>query len=82
MLLAGNQKRYIVLNLHHYALIFLRIIKPPGCRIRIQFDNSILVIEQNNYVAKIVNAYIIHDLDWSKNPKRNFKLKNCIVSQI
>ena len=61
---------------------FLHNIKPPGCRIRMQFDSSILVVEQNNYMAKIVNAYNVHDLDWSKNLKRNFKLKNCIVPQI
>ena len=47
-------------------------------RIGIQFNNSVLVVEQN-YATKIVNAYIVYDLDdWPKNPKRNFKLKNCL----
>ena len=42
-----------------------------------QFNNTPLVVEQNNYTTKIVNAYIVYDLDnWSKIPLRNFKLKN------
>ena len=46
---------------------------------RIQFNNNPLVIEQNNYTTKIVNAYIVYDLDnWSKIPFKNFTLKNCL----
>ena len=28
-----------------------------------QFNNSVLVVEQNNYATKIVSAYIVNDLD-------------------
>ena len=31
------------------------------------------------HTVKIVNAYIIYDLDtWPKNPTNNFKFKNCL----
>ena len=29
----------------------------------IQFNSTPLIIEQNNYTMKIVNAYIVYDLD-------------------
>ena len=49
-----------------------------------QFDNSNLVVEQNNYATKIVNVYIVYDLD--TGPKVlliNFKLKiACLVQLI
>ena len=42
---------------------FLNSINLSGYRIRLQFDNGILAIEQNN----IENAYIVYDLDdWPK----------------
>ena len=32
-----------------------------------RFENSVLAVEQNNSTTKIVNAYIVYDLDtWSK----------------
>ena len=46
---------------------------------RIKFDKDPLVVEQNNYATKIVNAYIVYDLDaWPNNPLNNFKLKSCL----
>ena len=46
--------------------------------LRIQFNNTFLVVEKNNYSTKIVNAYIVYDLDdWPKIPLNNFKLKKC-----
>ena len=34
-------------------------------------------IEQNNYVSKIVNVYIIFELAaWPRSPSNNFKFKN------
>ena len=40
----------------------------------IKFVNDSSVVEQNNYVTKVVNAYIAYDLDtWSKIPLKNFK---------
>ena len=49
----------------------------------IKFDeeqnNQNKAVEQNNYASKIVNVYIVCDLDaWPKNPTNNFKLKNCL----
>ena len=29
----------------------------------IKFDKDLLAVEQNNYVTKIVNAYIVYGLD-------------------
>ena len=44
----------------------------------IKFDKHPLAVEQNNYLTKIVNVYIVYDLDaWPRNPKNNFKFKNC-----
>ena len=35
-------------------------------------------IMQDNWATKIVNAWIVYDLDaWRRNPLDNFKLKNC-----
>ena len=40
-------------------------------------------MEQNNYATKIVNAYIIYDLDyWPKIPPRSFTLKNRLFGAI
>ena len=45
----------------------------------IQFNNTPLVVEENNYEIKNVNAYIIYDLDnWPKTPLINFRLINCL----
>ena len=54
-------------------------IKISGFKIEIQFNKSISVEEPNNYVTKIVNAFITCDLD--NRPKillKNCKLKNCL----
>ena len=48
-------------------------------RIGIKFDKYPLALEQNNYLTKIVNVYIVYDLDtWTKNPTNNSKFKNCL----
>ena len=45
----------------------------------INFDKDILTVEQNNYRRKIVNVYIVYDLDvCPKIPLRNFATKNCL----
>ena len=45
----------------------------------IKFDKDPLPVEQNKYSTKIVNAYIVYDLDnWPNNLLRNFTLKNCL----
>ena len=54
-------------------------IKLSEYRIGIKFDKHPLAIEQNNYSTKIINSYIVYDLDaWTVNPTDNFKFKNCI----
>ena len=57
----------------------MQSIKLPEYRIRIKFDKDPLAVEQNNYWTKIVNVYIVYDLDaWTRNPANSFKLKNCL----
>ena len=49
-------------------------------KISVNLNKSPLVVEKNNYSTKIVNAYIVYDLDdWPKGPLRNFTLKNCLL---
>ena len=46
---------------------------------RIKLDKDPLAVEQNTYATKIVNSYIVYDLDgWPRNPTNNFKFKNCL----
>ena len=42
---------------------FLHNIKRSRYRVGIKFDEDPLAVEQNNYRSKIVNVYIICDLD-------------------
>ena len=50
--------------------------------IGIQFNNTPLVVEQNNYTTKVLNVYTIYDLDnSSKTPLRNFTLKIACCDQ-
>ena len=50
-----------------------------GCRMGIKFDKDPLAVEQRNYTTKIVNVYIVLDLDvWPRNPTNNSKFKNCL----
>ena len=49
-------------------------------KISVNLNKSPLVVQKNNYSTKIVNAYIVYDLDnWPKVPLRNFTLKNCLL---
>ena len=58
---------------------FLYSIKLSGYKTGIKFDKDPLAIEQSNYLTKIVNAYIVYELNaWSRNPNNNFKFKNCL----
>ena len=44
---------------------------------RIKIDKKPLAVEQNNSASKIVNAYIVSDLDaWPINPTNSFKFKS------
>ena len=53
---------------------FLHTIKLSVYRIGIKFDKNPLAIEQNNYLTKVVNVYIVYDSDdFPKNATSNFK---------
>ena len=44
---------------------------------RTKLDTELLAIEQNNDLTKIVNAYIVYDLDaWPRNPSNSYKFKH------
>ena len=61
---------------------FMPSIKLFGFKIEIQSNNTLLVIDQNNFTIKTVNAYIICDLDnWPKIPPGNFTFA-CLVLTI
>ena len=52
-------------------------IKPSEYRIGIKFDKHPLAVEQNNYLTKIVNVYIVYDLDRGlRDTTNNFKFKS------
>ena len=54
-------------------------IKLSEYRIGIKFDKDHFAVEQNNYLTKILNVYIVYDSDdWPRNPTNNFKFKNCL----
>ena len=58
----------------------LNSIKLSEYRIGIKFDKEPLAVEQNNYLTKIVNVYIVYDLDaWPKVMLRNVTLKNAFL---
>ena len=74
-----STKGVYTFNLTSYYTTFLHSTKISRYGILIKFDNSALVVEENNYVSKIVNAYIIYDLDdWPKIPLNKFTLNNCL----
>ena len=83
-----EDKKYIVENqkgqiLKPLYIAFLHGIKPFVYKMRIKFDKDPLVLEQNNYVAKIENAYIVYGLDsWSNIPLNNFKLKSSLLMRL
>ena len=53
----------------------LSSIKLSKYEIRIKFVVDPLALEQNNYLTKIVNSYIVYELyDWAKVPVKNFTL--------
>ena len=74
--LVGNQKRNTS-KLKPLYTDFLHSIKLSEYRIGIKFDKDPLTTEQNNYKTKIVNAYIVLELDTRPNyPLNNFRLNN------
>ena len=76
MFLVGNQRGCIIKPLYN---ALLHRIKFSGYRMGTKFDKDRLALEQNNYATKILNGYIVYDLDtWPKILLNNLKLKNCL----
>ena len=63
---------------------FFPKIEAFGYKIGIVFNNTPLVVEENNCTTKTVYAYIVCDLnDWPTKPVRNVTLRNnCLVQLI
>ena len=58
----------------------LHNVKLSEYTIGIKYDKEPLAVEQNNILSKIVNIYIIYDLDdFQRNPTNSFKFKNCLI---
>ena len=69
---------YIILNLSHYILF--SCIAFSGYRMGIKLDKDSLAAEENSYLRKIVNVYIVYELDaWPRNPTNNFNFKSFIL---
>ena len=84
MFLAENIREYIILNfyrilnLSHYILF--SCIAFSGYRMGIKLDKDSLAVEENGYLRKIVNVYIVYELDaWPRNPTNNFNFKSFIL---
>ena len=46
----------------------------------IKFDKNPLAVEQNNYLTKIVNVYIVYGLNaWPRSLTNNSKFKECLL---
>ena len=59
--------------------VFLPNIRYFKYKTGIQFNKTPLVVEQNSYATKTLNAYIVYDLDnWRKSALKNFILKSCL----
>ena len=58
---------------------FLHSITISGHKMGIKFDKDPLAVDQNNYFTKIVNVYIVNDLNpWPRSSTNNIKFKNCL----
>ena len=67
-IIGWKSKRVYTYKLTPLYIVFFHNIKLSGYIIRIKFNNSVLVLEQINYKTKLVNVYIVYDLDtWLKN---------------
>ena len=61
---------------------FFHSLKLSENRIGIKIYKDPLSVEQNNYLIKIVNVYMIYNLDaWPINPANNFKFKNYLFRE-
>ena len=59
----------------------LHSIKCSGYKIGVNTHKGPLTLEQNNYLTKVVNSYIVYGLDaWARNCMNAFKLKNFLLA--
>ena len=73
MFFVGNQGIFTS-KLKPIYTAFLHSKKFSGYKVGVKFDKVPSAVEQNNYVTKIVNTYIVYELNaWQKNPTSNFK---------
>ena len=73
MFLVGDQSEYLI-KLKPLYTAFAHSIKRSEYRKGIKFDKDPLALEQNNCLTKIVNVYIVCDLDsCPRYPTNNFK---------
>ena len=61
--ISWKSKGVFVSTLAPLYTAFLHNIKLSAYRIRTQFNKSVLILEQNNYLTKVVSAYIGYDYD-------------------
>ena len=58
---------------------FVHSVKLSEYGIGIKIDKDPSTVEQNNYLSKTVNVYVVYDLDtWPTNPTNNFKFNNSL----
>ena len=77
--LSWKSKRVFNSKLKPLYTAFLNSLKLSGYKMGIYFDKDPLAVEQINYASKIVNVYILYDLDtWPNILLGNFKIKNCL----
>ena len=78
ILLVRSQKDYLHPDFICYRMLSC-LTKRFEYKIGIKFNNTALVVKQNNCVTKIVNAYIVYDLDyWPRNLLNNLILQTCL----
>ena len=79
MFLVKNKREYILLNINHCMLLSWIALNFLNKKVKLKFNKDPLAVEQNNYATKIVNAYIVYDLDnWPYNRLKNISLKSCL----
>ena len=61
--LSWKSKEVYTSKLKTLYAAFLHSTRLFGYKVKIKFDKDPLVVERNNYATKIVNAYIVYDLD-------------------
>ena len=63
----------------HTSILPICMTKLYEYKIGTEFNKNILFVEQNNFVTKIANAYIVFNLHvWQNISYDNFKLKNSL----